>query len=255
MSIENSAFHAGTVIKTDESIRIIEIDLSNAIYLQSIGSSAFYSQGGSTYEVLGGTLYIPDGVTSIGSNGFNGLDGLAGDLILPDSIESIGNSAFKGCGFDGTLKLPINSKYITVNESVFQNTKIKSLKNGIPNNIKILENYALSSSELTGSIVIPEGATKLGSAFRDTKIESLILPSTITYIGTQFISNCKQLEWVKLNFNFNNTITMSGSTFMNNGDNAATLNVIVKDAESYNYLYPKTPESRRKYLTYPLTVS
>ena len=59
--------------------------------LETIEPQAFY---GDTF--LKGTLVIPEGVTSIGSEAFRGCTGLTG-LVIPSSVRSIGARAFYGC--------------------------------------------------------------------------------------------------------------------------------------------------------------
>ena len=239
---------------TDEQKQNVHLVIPESV--TEISDHAFSASTGLGNRVKLVTLQFPENckVTKIGTQAFYQQSSLTGDLILPDSIETINNNAFGGCGFNGTLKLPDNEKYTKVNDQLFDQTKITSLE-GIPSNIISLGKKAFGATNLSGDIVIPDTVTSLDSAFSGTKIETLIVPSSITYISPYFISDCLQLKWVKLNFDFDENITRPSGQFMGSGSYADELNVIVKDRTSYNYIYPLTFSSCKKRLTYPLTVS
>ena len=62
-------------------------------------------------------LYIPQGVTEIGSFAFAGCTNLA-SLILPDTVTAIGESAFSAC--DMLTELRLNEGLTSVGDSLFQ---------------------------------------------------------------------------------------------------------------------------------------
>ena len=67
------------------------------------------------------TLVLPNGITTIGDEAFDGCNGLTGALIIPDSVTSIGQYAFALCSGFTTLVIP-NSVTIVKN-AAFTNCK------------------------------------------------------------------------------------------------------------------------------------
>ena len=66
------------------------------------------------------SVTIPNNVTSIDNNAFNGCDGFI-NIIIPNSVTNIGNSAFYGC--DGLTGVTIKATTPpTLGQTAFDNT-------------------------------------------------------------------------------------------------------------------------------------
>jgi hypothetical protein len=55
------------------------------------------------YAGNGGTVVIPDSVTTIGDGAFEGCTSLM-KVVIPDSVTTIGNWAFEGCPCEEDIK-------------------------------------------------------------------------------------------------------------------------------------------------------
>lgn len=133
--------------------------------------SDFKIENGSLKKYIGNStsVIIPDGVTSIGAQAFNGSSTVE-SIKIPDSVRIIGSSAFCGCSKLKDINLPMG--ITSIGRSVFE------------------------GCESLESISIPDGVTSIGErAFCDcTKLTSVSLPETLTDIGDQSFTYCESLE-------------------------------------------------------------
>ncbi|MBQ9313281.1 MAG: leucine-rich repeat domain-containing protein [Bacteroidales bacterium] len=99
-----------------ECVNLTGVDLSNAIYLESIGVRTFQN-----------------------------CRGIRGNITIPNSVTNIGMCVFAGCtNLDGTITFPANSSYTTIKDSMLNDCfKLKSII--LPENIASIERYAFSS--------------------------------------------------------------------------------------------------------------
>ncbi|MBQ4386900.1 MAG: leucine-rich repeat protein [Prevotella sp.] len=115
-------------------------------------------------------LVIPEGVTSIGSYAFYGVEGIK-SVTFPSTLTAIGGNAFARTGLESVV---------------------------IPEGITEIEESTFSSCGKLKSVTIPEGVTKIGfGAFADTGLTELTLPSTIRSMSQSFHS-CDSLAKLTL---------------------------------------------------------
>lgn len=166
--------------------------------LTTIGEDAFNGCTGLT------SLSLPN-VTTIGNIAFNGCTGLTGSLSLPKATI-IGINAFNGCsGLNGTLSLP---QATTIGNGAFSgcNHLIGSLS--LPNATIIGNNAFIGCHNLTGTLSMPNVTTIGASAFRGCSgfTGSLSLPN-VTTIGNNAFQNCT---------GFNGTLSLPNVTSIGN---------------------------------------
>ena len=183
----------------------------------SIGDSAF-SYCDSLSEIV-----IPSSVISIGDSAFSGCSSLS-EIVISSSVTSIGDSAFWGCYSLSEIVIPSSVtsigdrafsfcsslKYISIPKSVIclngnpfaeWNGKLECLSPNFVFEDDILFNKDKSRiisfrNQKIKSYVIPSSVTSIGnSAFLDCRsLSEIVIPSSVTSIGDRAFSSCDSLS-------------------------------------------------------------
>ncbi|WP_455437097.1 leucine-rich repeat protein [Hungatella hathewayi] len=149
---------------------------SREYQVASIGHNAFQD-----CSDLTGDLVIPDTVTEIGDNAFEGCH-FTGELTLSDSLVTIGEDAFYECGFTGQLVLP--PTLVRVDDNAFAETTFSG-QLILPEKLNYLGAFVFYDCNFTGDLIIPDGVTIIeqgafsGNSFTGT----LTLPKKLKGIG------------------------------------------------------------------------
>ena len=192
---------------------VIEFDAP----ITQIPSAAFQN------KKLVGKLRIPNTVTSIQNDVFNGCSALTGDLIIPNSVTEIGNNAFNGCtGFNGTLTLSSNLKTIgdnafcectgftgdltlpnsvtTIGESAFAYCgRFTSLK--LSDALTVIPKWAFMVCKFKGTLMLPSRLKMIDAGAFESCSEFtgvLTLPNSVTTIGASAFGFCSLFTKLKL---------------------------------------------------------
>ena len=158
---------------------ITSISIPNTV--TSIGAKAFYWSSLST-------ISIPNSVTSIGSKAFSYTNKLS-SITIPDSVTSLGNSAFD---------MAIALTNVTIGK-----------------NVRIISEDAFRDCKSLTSISIPNTVTSIGPfAFKDSGLQTLTIPDSVTYLGYSLCRSCTSLTSVIIGNNVTNidTDTFRGCT-------------------------------------------
>ena len=133
-------------------------------------------------------IELPDTVEVIGSYAFLNCVNIT-EIELPDSVSKIEDYAFKGCVNLKDVKLP--STYYWMGTGVFDGTQYT----GTGDNFIITDDGALV--QYLGDdteVVVPEGVTRIGSAFSGRKdITKIVLPDGLLYISKNAFKDCSGL--------------------------------------------------------------
>ena len=156
-------------------------------------------------------ITLPEGITSIGRWGFAGFCALE-EINIPSTVTSLGHSAFRMCEKLETITIPEGITSIPSN--CFW--KCGSLREcNIPESVERIESGAFSFTSLEGSLVFGENLEYIGgSAFYSTNISSIDMSKTkITSIcevpgDMNAFADCSNLTSLVLP----NTITSIGTT-------------------------------------------
>ncbi|MBS6463417.1 MAG: leucine-rich repeat protein [Firmicutes bacterium] len=126
------------------------------------------------------TLVLSEGVKTISDSAFENCNSLT-NLFIPSTLTRIGENAVKGC-----TKL----KNIYINDLAawcaiqFEDTLLGD------NNLYLNE-------QLVTDLIIPDGVAGIGNAFSSyKKLESVVIPDSVTYIGKSAFSSCSNLRSV-----------------------------------------------------------
>ncbi len=169
--------------------------------MTTIGEYAFAASG------LMGSLEIPEGVTLIDEDAFNGCN-FTGTLSLPSTLKIVrsGGGAFAGNHFTGELRLPEGLEDIGIGwgGEVFSGNDFSGPLT-LPRNLKKM--CPLGFSKMTGDIIIPDSWTEIPDL--DTRgyrgvfayggfDGTVSIPEGITYIGNHSFYQTKICGEVKI---------------------------------------------------------
>ncbi len=164
------------------------------------------------------SVVLPEGLTSIGNECFRNCFYMK-DIRLPESLTSIGSSAFGDCISLKTLYIPKNVTSIgyqalsnlqgLLSIAVDPANSIYSSPNGCNAVIIKASNTMLTGCQNTN---LPEGVEVISGMFNQNRLQSFVIPSSVTSVAVNAFYNCSQLK----------TVVAKGDTPPALGNNAFT---------------------------------
>ncbi len=187
----------------------------------AIGKKAF------NYNTEISNIILPNTITSIDSEAFEGCNNLATIDLSATKVTEIKYQTFKGCS--SLLMIAFPERLTAIGEEAFKDCKAleysEKLGNSfnIPSTVMTIEKGAFENGGAFKSITIPEeiteisailfsgcnnletviiegNATKIGNhAFSSCKaLKNIVLPDTVTEIGACAFTYCEELEYIKI---------------------------------------------------------
>lgn len=155
------------------------------------------------------SVTIPESVTEIGAGAFAGCTSLA-SITIPPSVTAILQSAFEDCACLESITIP--PSVTELGTDVFRGCDnlrtvrlpalLRNARHKIPPGVLILcteTGLPFEEEGLNRVLVIPEGQTEiLSREFADSDIESILLPDSLTKIGSDAFWGCKKLEQLRI---------------------------------------------------------
>lgn len=184
-----------------------------------------YTDKGSYYEVsIKGTgsstimipsIYCGKIVKTIKENGFSGATGIQ-RIYIPNTITEIGNNAFEGCSNLSTVVIydPTNENASVV--SLIAAWCKVSFGNDLSNPMTLskVQNVCFGKNEkLSGEIDLTgTGITKIPSfTFKCTKISKIIIPESVTNIENSIFYSCSELQSITVPFIGDRKVTVDST--------------------------------------------
>ena len=187
---------SGNAFKGCSGLTFIKVEKDNPKYDSRNDCNAIIETTSNTLVLGCKNSTIPNSVTMIGSNAFEGCSGLT-SVTIPNSVTRIGNSAFYGCSGLTSVTIPNSVKRIDGN--AFQNC-IGLTSVIIPNSVTIIGSSAFMGCSGLTSVTIPNSVTRIyGGVFSGcTGLTSVIIPNSVTDIGSSAFSGCTGLTSVTI---------------------------------------------------------
>ena len=144
-------------------------------------------------------MTIPEGVTIIGRQAFEGCSGITGELSIPEGVTSIGDCAFSSCsGFTGGLTIP--EGVTSIGYAAFFRCSGFTGRLMIPEGVRSIGSFAFEDcSGLNGSIYIPKSVSDIGRGAFDGIVNRIIYGTSGSYAETY--ANENNIPFVPYNFN------------------------------------------------------
>ena len=142
------------------------------------------------------SITIPDGITRIWEQAFNGCASIE-SVKIPESVTSIGNKAFKGCNIT-ELSHPLltikNGVAIENNKVLYWTNQSSSIT--IPDGVKEIEYAAFYYNKTLSSVIIPPSVKEIGKeAFEYcSSLSSVVIPDSVRKIGDKAFLGCDITE-------------------------------------------------------------
>ena len=127
-------------------------------------------------------------VTQIAGNAFAGFPSLK-EINIPDTVTDIPVSAFEGC----TALTAVNVYYAGANYARYSSQDGVLYDSGAENETHAPQPAYMPAGK-TGSYRIPDGVTAIpANAFAGSKIDRVVIPASVTQIGTEAFAGCENL--------------------------------------------------------------
>ncbi|MDE6200731.1 MAG: leucine-rich repeat domain-containing protein [Clostridiales bacterium] len=135
-------------------------------------------------------ITIPDTVVEIGDEAFYST--ALTTVTLGENVKSLGKSAF---AYNGKLTTVVtNDKLEIINDSAFKSCgKLTSINFGSA--LKTIGQSAFHYCSVLENVRLNNGLQYIGQwAFAQTKLQSLVIPKTVTYVGANVVENLQTTD-------------------------------------------------------------
>ena len=189
------------------NIATMTVEDGNTKYDSRNGCNAIIEQESNTLIAGCKNTIIPDDVTNIDNNAFEGCSDLT-TVTIPASVKSIGSYAFSGCSGLTTITIPASVTSIgyaafagcnnLATMTVDAGNKVYDSRNSCN---AIIEQETKTLIAGCKNTIIPDDVTRIGDvAFQGCSgLTTVTIPAGVTYIGYDAFYNCTKVEVVYCN--------------------------------------------------------
>ena len=213
----------------DTNTRILSITgtgrMNNYNYVEDKSGNYFLNRPWESYSQEIDSLYIQEGVASIGDNAFAELFPLT-SVSIPNSVTSIGGGAFYGCRL---TSVSIPNSVTSIGGGAFYGCRLTSVS--IPNSVTSIGDGAFYGCTRLTSATIGNSVTSIGgyAFYGCTRLTSATIGNSVTSIGGYAFKECEGLTkvnymgdakgWNSIDFDnvgYANPICYSRNLYLNN---------------------------------------
>ena len=202
-----------------DALQSITVDENNSAYASADGIlyNKEKTQILAVPQAITGKVTLADGVTELAANTFADCTALT-EIVLPNGLQTIGDNAFKGCSFtEVSLPESVTQVYGAFTDcnaleklslpncnhvlgAYFGSFSLEQQKDSIPDSLKTViirggdtvKERAFYECGLLESVIIPDSVTTIGSSafYGCNSLESVTIPDSVTTIGSSAFGGC-----------------------------------------------------------------
>lgn len=197
-------------VKQDGTVEISKVNAkcTDGVIPGELGGKPVTSIGNYAFEGCGKlkSIVIPDTVTEIGDYAFRDCKSVT-SITIPDSVSSIGEAFINGAKLK-TIDISREHPHLVFNNGALLSKKDMTLIKflGVKGNdyeviwgIRKIASYAFEGAKVQ-NVILPNTVTEIGSyAFADcTALKSISIPGSMTAIGVDAFKGCKGLKSITI---------------------------------------------------------
>ncbi|MBR5716556.1 MAG: leucine-rich repeat domain-containing protein [Bacteroidales bacterium] len=190
--VGESAFSYCTALETAELPATVEV----------IAASAFSGDAALT------SFTFPTSLKEMGNNVFSGCTGLSEISEIPAGVTSLGYGIFQGVPLSTISVSKDNTSYVVQDNVLFNAGKTILMyvpmncgktTYTVPSTVTEILNFAFYKVATLKELNLNEGLTTIwNTAFAQTSLETLVIPSTVTTISSYMLEGCTALTGVTI---------------------------------------------------------
>ena len=177
------------------------LDAEGILRISGLGAMEDYDSGagrapwyGLREDIL--SVYVDQGVTSIGDYGFYGLDKLD-SVVLGEDVARIGSCGFSGCSALSYVQLP--ESITEIGMAAFENCA-SLVEMQIPEKVRRIESHTFYGCKALDSMALPRELQGIGdSSFEGcASLLAIAIPQGVDRIENYTFQNCANLRMIQL---------------------------------------------------------
>ena len=214
-----------------QSIHVTNLDTWYAVNFENGSNPLYYAKHLYCNGEEVTQLVIPDGVTEVTKDLFNGYENIT-SVVIPNSVVKIGDYAFSNLANLKSVTLGDSLK--TIGTAAFRGcTALESIV--IPNSVTSFARDVFHGCSNLASVTLGNSLQTIGggSFWQCTRLDSIIIPNSVTTIEDRVFEGCTKLSYITLG----DSLKTIGEYAFYRCDGFNTVNVSKLDVLFNNYSF------------------